>query len=238
MTTDHKHSSEFANSSLCVVLVSQGSSALPDVGLLETVQLEPRGGAETRRLGPDALEFTLSGQIMQPLQLQKRILHDVGQDIDVCVTPLTARRKKLLICDMDSTVIGQECIDELADYAGLKDAISEITQRAMRGELDFEAALTERVGLLKGLSLNALQSCFDDRITLTPGAKTLTATMKAHGAKCLLVSGGFTFFTKRVAAIAGFDENYANTLLHTETELTGEVGLPNSRASGKTGSLE
>lgn len=227
MTTDHKHSSEFANSSLCIVMVSQGSSALPDVGLLETVQLETaRGGAETRRLGPDAIEFTLSGQIMAAAELQKRILQIVGQDIDVCVTPLTARRKKLLICDMDSTVIGQECIDELADYAGLKDAISEITQRAMRGELDFEAALTERVGLLKGLSLNALQSCFDDRITLTPGAKTLTATMKAHGAKCLLVSGGFTFFTKRVAAIAGFDENYANTLVHTETELTGEVGRP------------
>ena len=127
---------------------------------------------------------------------------------------------------MDSTVIGQECIDELADFAGIKAQIAEITQRAMKGELDFEAALTERVGLLKGLSTDALQTCFEQRITLNPGVKTLTATMRARGGHCLLVSGGFTYFTSRVAETAGFEENYANTLEFEGDALSGEVERP------------
>lgn len=227
MTTDLNHSSETSQQTICVVLVSQGDTALPDASLLKDVlPAQGQNLSELRRLGPDALEFTVRGQNLSEAQLRDHLLEALGEGIDVCVMSSKARRKKLLICDMDSTVIGQECIDELADYAGLKEQISEITQRAMQGELDFNSALTERVGLLKGLSLSALQSCFEDRITLTPGARTLTATMRSHGAKCLLVSGGFTFFTQRVAAVAGFDENYANTLLQTDTELTGEVGLP------------
>src|SRR5690606_13324415 len=111
------------------------------------------------------------------------------------------------------TIIGQECLDELADFAGLKAEVAAITERAMRGELDFAAALTTRVAMLKGLALSALDACYRERITLNPGAKELVATMKAHGARTVLVSGGFRYFTSRVAAAAGFDADRANTLL-------------------------
>ena len=140
---------------------------------------------------------------------------------DFCIQPSTGRKKKLLICDMDSTLIGQECIDELADFAGVKDHVSEITERAMRGELDFEMALKERVGLLKDLPLSKLQTCFDERITLNAGAKTLCQTMKANGAKTVIVSGGFTFFTSRIARLAGFEHHHANTLIENGDALSG-----------------
>ncbi len=124
------------------------------------------------------------------------------------------RKKQLLIADMDSTIIPVECLDELADFADLKPQISAITERAMRGELDFEAALDERIGLLAqhGLGEDALQACFDTRISLSPGAEMLVKTMRAHGAVTALVSGGFTFFTERVAELAGFELNRANIL--------------------------
>ena len=140
--------------------------------------------------------------------------------------PQRTGAKKLLVSDMDSTIIQQECLDELAAYAGLKDEIAAITARAMAGELDFEGALTERVGKLNGLSMSALQQCFDERITLMRGAKTLTATMAAHKAFCLLVSGGFTFFTSRVADATGFNADKGNTLIDDGEALTGEVGRP------------
>ncbi|MEZ5937794.1 MAG: phosphoserine phosphatase SerB [Hyphomonadaceae bacterium] len=145
---------------------------------------------------------------------------------DWSLTPAEGRRKRLLISDMDSTIIGQECLDELADFAGLKAEISAITERAMRGELDFEGALTTRVAMLKGLGLEALERCYAERITLNPGARALVATMKAHGARCVLVSGGFGFFTSRVAAEAGFDADRANTLLHDGRALSGDVQRP------------
>jgi len=147
-------------------------------------------------------------------------------DIDICVQPAAGRKKTLLICDMDSTLIGQECIDELADFAGVKSRVSDITERAMRGELNFETALKERVSLLKDLPLSALQRCFDERIHLNTGAKTLARTMKTHGAKTVIVSGGFTFFTSRIAQMAGFDAHQANILLENGAALSGEVGLP------------
>jgi phosphoserine phosphatase len=146
--------------------------------------------------------------------------------VDFAVQPAEGRRKRLLIADMDSTIIGCECLDELADFAGVKDKVSEITERAMRGELLFEGALRERVGMLKGLSIDALQACYDDRVKLNPGARTLVATMAANGARCALVSGGFTFFTHRVAAAAGFHLNRANTLIEAGGALTGQVGEP------------
>lgn len=149
-----------------------------------------------------------------------------GTRADVALLPARDRKKRLLISDMDSTIIQQECLDELAAYAGLKDEIAAITARAMAGELDFEAALTERVGKLKGLSLDALQQCYDERITLMPGAKTLTATMAQGGGFCLLVSGGFTFFTSRVSDEAGFAADKGNVLIDDGTALTGEVGRP------------
>ncbi len=149
-----------------------------------------------------------------------------GLKVDWALLPVEGRRKSLLIADMDSTIISVECLDELADFAGLKAEIAAITERAMRGELDFESALTERVGKLKGLKLDALARCYDERVQLNPGAETLVKTMAKHGARCVLVSGGFGYFTSRVAARAGFHADRANTLLDDGAALTGAVALP------------
>jgi len=146
--------------------------------------------------------------------------------IDWCVQPVEGRRKRLLVADMDSTIINVECLDELADFAGKKAEIAAITERAMRGELEFEGALRERVGMLKGLSSAALQQTYDERVRLNPGARTLVRTMAGHGARCVLVSGGFTFFTSRVAEAAGFHANRANTLIEDAGALSGTVGEP------------
>lgn len=148
------------------------------------------------------------------------------------------RRKKLLICDMDSTLIGQECIDELADFAGVKDRVSAITEKAMRGEIGFDGALRERVGLLKDLPLTALQACFDERIYLNVGAKTLAATMSHHGAATAIVSGGFTFFTSRIADKAGFDTHQANILLDDGERLLGTVADPILGREAKLSALQ
>jgi len=145
---------------------------------------------------------------------------------DICVQQDKNRRKSLLICDMDSTLIGQECIDELADFAGVKARVSAITEQAMRGEIDFDGALKLRVSLLKDLSLSVLQDCFDERIHINAGAKSLCQTMKANGAKTVIVSGGFTFFTQRIAQACGFDAHQANQLIDDGAKLTGEVVMP------------
>ena len=149
-----------------------------------------------------------------------------NEKFDYAIQKTSNRAKKLLLADMDSTIIQCECIDELADFLGIKDKVSHITKAAMRGEIDFKAALKERVLLLKGLKINDLQTVYDERVKLTSGAKTLVKTMNANGANTVLVSGGFTFFTERVANITGFKVNRANTLLHTESELSGLVGEP------------
>jgi len=149
-----------------------------------------------------------------------------GRPVDVVVQPLAGRRKKLLIADMDSTMIEQECIDELADMAGLKDHVAAITERAMRGEIAFEPALRERVGLLKGLPLSVVDTVLAERIRLMPGGRQLVQTMKAAGAYAALVSGGFTLFTGPVATRIGFDENRANLLNHADGVLTGTVEEP------------
>ncbi len=158
--------------------------------------------------------------------------------MDWALVPVEGRRKRLLIADMDSTIINVECLDELADFAGLKTEIAAITERAMRGELVFEDALIERVGKLKGLGLDALQRCYDERVDLNPGARTFVRTMAEHGARCLLVSGGFTFFTSRVAPRAGFHADRANTLLDDGAALTGEVGRPILGRAAKLATLE
>lgn len=149
-----------------------------------------------------------------------------GAQIDITLLPVEGRQKKLLIADMDSTIIEQECIDELAEYAGKRAEISSITERAMRGELDFEAALKERVAMLKGVPETALEETFQKRISLTPGARTLVQTMNKMGAVTALVSGGFTFFTDRIAAKAGFQTNQANELGLSNGILSGEVVEP------------
>ncbi|MDJ0931194.1 phosphoserine phosphatase SerB [Breoghania sp.] len=135
-----------------------------------------------------------------------------GLPVDLFVQKAEGRRKRLLLADMDSTMIGQECIDELAAEVGVKEHIAAITERAMRGEIAFEPALRERVSVFKGLPVAAIQRVIDQRITLTPGGRTLVQTMKADGARCALVSGGFTHFTGAISKMIGFDENHANTL--------------------------
>lgn len=146
--------------------------------------------------------------------------------VDLVAQPVAGRRKKMLLADMDSTMIQQECIDELADEAGVGAYVADITKRAMNGELDFDAALRERVGLLKGLPVSVIDQVIRDRITLMPGGPVLLATMKANGGYAALVSGGFTAFTGAIAARLGFDENRANTLLHADGKLTGQVSDP------------
>jgi phosphoserine phosphatase len=146
--------------------------------------------------------------------------------VDLIVQRTAGRRKKLLLADMDSTMIRQECIDELAVLAGVGDRVAAITKRAMNGEIDFEAALAERVALLEGLAVTAIDEILAARITYTPGGFDLVSTMRAQGAHAALVSGGFTAFTERVAAALGFDENRANTLIVADGRLTGEVARP------------
>ncbi|WP_440983471.1 phosphoserine phosphatase SerB [Shinella sumterensis] len=146
--------------------------------------------------------------------------------VDLAVQEAETRRKKLLIADMDSTMIGQECIDELAAEVGLKEKVATITARAMNGEIAFEPALRERVALLKGLPVSVIDEVIEKRITLTPGGRELIATMKAKGYYTALVSGGFTVFTSRIAATLGFHENRANILLDADGRLTGEVAKP------------
>lgn len=145
--------------------------------------------------------------------------------VDAVAQPADGRRKRLLLADMDSTIVTSETLDELAAFAGLKDEISAITKRAMNGELDFEGALRERVGMLKGLGVGALEETWK-ATELMPGAAELVATMRAHGARCVLVSGGFTFFTSRVADLVGFHEHHSNTLLMDGDRLSGKVGDP------------
>jgi len=147
-------------------------------------------------------------------------------DCDVNAVPVAGRRKRLLVADMDSTIIACECLDELAGQAGLKERIAAITERAMKGETAFVPALKERVALLEGLPLAALKRTYDERVRLNPGAKALVATMKAHGARAVLVSGGFTYFTGRVRGLCGFDADYANVLIDDGERLTGEVREP------------
>ncbi len=147
-------------------------------------------------------------------------------------------RRRLLVADMESTIIEQECLDELADYAGVRERIAGITERAMRGELDFEAALRERVGLLAGLEARILQEIYDERVTLMPGAATLIATMQANGAMCALVSGGFSFYTERVAARLGFDTQQANTLDVADDKISGTVAEPILGREAKRAALE
>ncbi len=168
----------------------------------------------------------------------RAVLTEVGDAIDVIVQPAAIREKALIIADMDSTMITVECIDELADYAGIKPQIAEITERAMRGELDFAGALNERVALLKGLPDSAIDQCRAERVRIMPGAKALVRTMKARGARTLLVSGGFTRFTGPVAEEIGFDANVANVLEIADGALLGTVVTPIVDAARKRAELE
>jgi len=216
-------------SAFVLVLISpSGGSAAPLDAALQAAKNEI-GNATPNWLAPgEACELQFeAGDATAARAARDRIAAGLGSaPIDVCVVPTEGRRKGLLIADMDSTIIQQECIDEMADMLGLKARIAAITERAMRGELPFEAALRERLGLLAGLEVRALQRVFDERIVLMPGARTLVATMRANGAFTALVSGGFSFFTSRVAAAVGFDVNRANELDIADEKLTGGVVGP------------
>ncbi|SPJ26764.1 phosphoserine phosphatase SerB [Falsiruegeria mediterranea] len=206
-----------------------------DPALVESLR-NAWGGGDVQWLSPDeAAEFALPTLPDNQWGVWAD-LQETG--VDLVVQPLEGRRKKMLLADMDSTMIQQECIDELAEVAGVGVRVKEITARAMNGELDFEGALTERVGLLKGLDEGVIQQVLEERITLMPGGKALLATMKANGGYAALVSGGFTAFTSSVAATLGFDENRANTLLVADGKLTGEAGRPILGKQAKVEALE
>lgn len=160
-----------------------------------------------------------------------------NEPVDVIIQPSLRRQKRLLIADMDSTMIEQECIDELADFAGFRGQVSEITERAMRGELSFEPALRERVRLLKGLDIEIVSRVITERIIQTPGGRTLVMTMRAKGAYTALVSGGFTVFTEPVSLSIGFNEHRSNTLVVEAGRLTGEVLPPILGREAKRGAL-
>ncbi|WP_294228900.1 phosphoserine phosphatase SerB [uncultured Shimia sp.] len=204
-------------------LLTSPTSANLDPALVDNLR-NAWGGGDAVWLAPDeAAEFKLADMPGNRWDVWAD-LQKMG--VDLVVLPTEGRRKKMLLADMDSTMIQQECIDELADEAGVGERVKDITARAMNGELDFDGALTERVGLLKGLDESVIGKVLAERITFMPGGEVLLATMKAQGAYAALVSGGFTAFTAKVAAELGFDENRANTLLVDDGKLTGDVGRP------------
>jgi len=191
-----------------------------DPGIAADILFTPAAGFDQR---------ALAGQVRLSL---------AGGPVDVVVQPVSHRRKRLLLADMDSTMISQECIDELADHAGFKAQVAAITERAMRGEIAFEPALRERVALLKGLPQTAAGEVIRRRIVLTPGGRTLVATMRAHGAYTCLVSGGFTLFTQKIGAMIGFDEDRSNILLvDGDAKLSGRVAEPILGKEAKLGTL-
>jgi len=208
--------------------VARARAALPasaavvwlDPGIAADINFTPTGKGDGRRLADDVRAALDSAAV------------------DVVVQPLAHRRKRLFLADMDSTMIGQECIDELADHAGLKTHVAAITERAMRGEIEFEPALRERVALLKGLAASVVDDVIANRITLTPGGRTLVATMRANGAHTCLVSGGFTLFTDRIAAMIGFDENRANALMVADGKFAGTVAEPILGKNAKLATLQ
>lgn len=195
-------------------LIAKARSVLARAG--EPTDLEPGIAVDLPFAGADPIPLA-----------EQRLREALGSaPVDIVVQEASGRRKSLFLADMDSTMIGQECIDELADLVGLKEHVSAITERAMRGEIAFEPALRERVALLAGLSENVVEDVIRDRISLTPGGRQLVRTMQAQGARTALVSGGFTLFTARIAAMIGFDENHANILEVEGGLLTGRVIEP------------
>ncbi len=216
-------------------LLTAPSARNLDAALLDSLR-NAWGGGDVQWLAADeAAEFSLPAlpdnqwDVWADLQ---------GMGVDLVIQPAEGRKKKMLLADMDSTMIQQECIDELAEEAGVGERVKDITARAMNGELDFEGALTERVGLLKGLPEAIIDKVLAERITFMPGGKALVATMRANGGYAALVSGGFTAFTAKVAGELGFDENHANTLLVEGGQLSGDVQRPILGRQAKVDQLE
>jgi phosphoserine phosphatase len=221
---------------LVATLVSAHGQALLSDALLAAAAQAVRAARSERLDGEIAADLFVETADVRRLEDDLRAALD-GAAIDIIVQPAATRRKSLFLADMDSTMIGQECIDELADYVGLKELVSGITERAMRGEIAFEPALRERVALLKGVPLSVVGEIIAQRITLTPGGPALVRTMRAHGGYTALVSGGFTVFTGPVGATIGFDEHRSNTLLAENGVLTGKVADPIVGKQAKLDSL-
>lgn len=231
-----------ANGPLLSLIAAPGSAAL-DAACI---------GAVTEAIGParaEAAHWLCPGEAWEAFlatprpyaELRPRLAAALGErpvDVNLLHARGTGRRKRLLVADMESTIIEQECLDELADYAGVRPRIAEITERAMRGELDFEAALKERVGLLAGLPAAVLQEIYDQRVSLMPGAATLLATLKQQGVTCALVSGGFTFYTEKIAARLGFDVQQANHLDIAGGKIAGTVAPPILGREAKLAALQ
>jgi phosphoserine phosphatase len=226
--------------SLVATLISSPASPALDVRAIERVQ-----SALSSRQAPNWLKPGVAADVFFAAQdgdlraLKHRVRTALaGAPIDVVVQRAIGRRKKLLLADMDSTMIGQECIDELAEHVGMKRQVAAVTEQAMSGEIEFESALRERVALLKGLPAASIDAVIDNRIRLTPGARALVATMRRDGGYTCLVSGGFTLFTNRIAGMIGFDEHRANRLLvDADGRLTGEVAEPILGRAGKLATL-
>lgn len=217
------------------VLICNPARPVLDVATAGTLR-DAWGGGALRWLRPGvAAEFPLD-HVPDTRWTAWEGLQAMG--IDLCVVPAAGRRKRLLLADMDSTMIRQECIDELAAEAGVGAHVAAITARAMNGEIGFEGALRERVGLLKGLPEGVVERVFANRITMAPGGRVLVATMRAHGARAALVSGGFTAFTERVAAVLGFDEHRANELGIRGGVLDGTVAEPILGREAKVAALQ
>lgn len=218
-----------------VTLLTDPRTPSLDPALIESLRRAWGGGPAVALAPGIASEFPVPA----PPDNRWQVWEDLQQmGVDLVVQPAEGRRKKMLLADMDSTMIEQECIDELAEEAGVGERVKEITARAMNGELDFEGALTERVALLRGLPASVIDKVLAERITLMPGGRELVATMRAHGAYAALVSGGFTAFSAKVAERLGFDESRANTLLVEGGSLTGKVRQPILGRDAKVRALE
>ena len=214
---------------LVATLVASAASPVLDARTIESARNALPSSSIPVWLAPGvAADIPFTAQHGDLRALSKRVRAALGgAPIDVVVQPAAGRRKKLLLSDMDSTMVGQECIDELAEHAGVKQRVAAVTERAMRGEVEFEPALRERVALLKGLPLASIEEVLKNRIRLNAGARALVATMRSAGAYTCLVTGGFTLFSVPIAAMIGFDESRANRLLiDGEGRLTGEVSEP------------
>ena len=203
-------------------LIANPAEPAVDTSLVAAIQHETHG--EINWLNPGVACEIVKPAAADPVAIARGYIGELP--VDAALVPIANRRKRLLVADMDSTMIDQECIDELADAVGIKDQVAAITERAMRGELDFEGALRTRVGLIKGLERQVIEEIRRERITLAPGSRALVQTMKAYGAFTSLVSGGFTFFAEYIARRLGFDEAVANVLEFDGSRLTGTVAEP------------
>ncbi|MEM8536728.1 MAG: phosphoserine phosphatase SerB [Pseudomonadota bacterium] len=218
-----------------VTLITSPVAPSLDAALIDGLRRDWGGGDVTWPAPQEAAVFEITTRPENQWSVWEELQRS---GVDLVIQPAAGRRKRMLLADMDSTMIQQECIDELAAEAGFGDRVAAITARAMNGELDFEDAIIERVGLLQGLPEDVIGQVLQNRITYMPGGKVLLKTMKAHGAYVALVSGGFTAFTAQVAAELGFDEHRANTLIAADGKLTGQVGRPIMGQAAKVDALQ